>query len=160
MRGEPGYAHYYYSDILSQGSNQVFSWVAEAAAKRDNLHLACLEVLAAKVVHVPTPFLEQDFKASDSNLRQAALKVAIRNPQNGSVEIFSKCLKDPDEQIRALGGMGLGNYPVEESYAALAKGAADASWKVRLECAKSLKKLGKVELLKDQKMVQYVTDYD
>lgn len=160
MSREPGYAHYYYSDILSQGSTQVFSWVAEAAAKRDDLHLACLEVLAAKVAPVPTPFLEQDFKASNSSVRQAALRVAIRNPQKGSVEIFSNCLKDPDEQIRKLGGSGLGNYSVEESYEALLKGAADPSWKVRLECAKSLKKLGKIELLKDEKMIKYVTDYD
>lgn len=159
MHQELGYAHVYYSDILSQGSNQVFNWVAEVAAEHKALHLVCLEVLAGKTAPVATPFLNEDFQAKNAKIRQAALKVAIRNPQKGNEKIFSSCLEDPDEEIRILGSMGLGNYPVKEGYAALQKGASDSSWKVRLECAKSLKKLGKIHLLKDPEMVQYVLEF-
>lgn len=159
MSREPGYGKYYYSDLLSRGSFQVFLWIAEIAASNKRLHLICLEFFGMNLPTVPTPFLNADLKSEQPDIRKAALKLAIRNPQKGSIALFASCLKDSDEKIRSLGAVGLGNYAEKESYDTLREHSTDASWDVRFECAKSLQKLGRLDLIKDPEMTRYIKEF-
>ncbi len=159
MNREPGYGRYFYLDLLSQGSDQIFRWVAEIGEAIPELCVVSLEVFSLKTARVPIPFLQTSLKNSNPQIRIAALKVAIRNPQYGSVELFIECLDDPDEKIRVLGAKGLGNYSDQKSYLGLVKGGEDSSWVVRLECARSLKNLEQIKLLHDPQLIEYVSEF-
>ncbi len=159
MNQEPGYARYFYLDIISQGSSQVFQWVAEIAESHKELCLVCLEVFSIKTAPVPLSFLQKSLKSSDPEIQIAALEALIRNRQQGLIEIFLECLTSHNEKLRILGAKGLSNYPEEKSYLSLLKAEKDVSWAVRLECAKSLKILGQIKLLKDPQMVDYMLDF-
>jgi hypothetical protein len=159
MEQEPGYGRYYYADLLSQSTQRVFKWIVEIALTHPSLHLACLEVLAVNTVPIPMPFIKQDLQSKEEAIRLAALKVVIRNPQIGSISLFAECMEDSNEKIRILGGQGLGNYASNESIESLRRGLTDSSPFVRLVCAKSFKKLDKIDQVKDPLLKTYVEQF-
>lgn len=59
-------------------------------------------------------------------------------------------MDDSDENIRAIGALGLGQYKSKETISSLNNALKDESWKVRLEAVRSLKKLGQMDLLLQQ----------
>jgi len=154
-----GYNHYFYADILSQGSNTVFQLISQICQKRDHLHLTCLEVLAMQTAQAPLKFLAKDLKSKDPELKQAALKVAIRNPQEEWLDIFCLNLSDENEEIRRLAAIGLKNYPSSKSLKALKRGLHDESWQVQLASAISLKVLNHLDLIEDKELKKYVQEF-
>ena len=159
MQQEPGYENYYYSDMFSQGSQQIFQWIIEFANTYPKLRLQCLSVLKLKTSSIPPSFLNPDLNASDLKTKIAALEILVRNPSLGSVKIFASCFKDLNERIRVLGACGLGNFSTQESLSLLKNGYLDPSPLVRLECARSLKKLGKTNLLCDEELIEYIKEF-
>lgn len=160
MAKKQGYYHYFYADILSQGSNTVFDIVADMGTQYNHLHLVCLEVLAMQTAQAPLAFLTKDLKSKDTNLKLAALKVAIRNPQKQWLDIFCQDLEDDNEHVRELAALGLGNYHKTQSYQALKEGLNDPSSQVKLASAKSLKALGKLDLISDKALKSYVQEFE
>ena len=165
MSQETGYAHYRYRDILLHGSKNAFLWIEEIAEKkkRTSIHLACLEVLAGTTITLPLPFLEDDLASKNSNVRLATLKVLNRHPQKNSEKILFKCLKDPEEDVRAEAAIGLENFSSEETLKQLKIALKDSSIKVRLQAGTTLKKFGEVgrEILmhQDEKQSRDIAKY-
>lgn len=154
MALKKGYDHYYYRDVLLQGSKQVFAWIEEIAASQSDkaIHLACLEMLASKIIDLSDPFLQADAESNDPDIRLAAIKVYARNPQVKSFEILYPCLDDSREDIKAEACRGMENFISEKSLNKLKKNFQDEAWNVRLQSARSLAKmipLG-VDYLKEQ----------
>lgn len=155
MGRERRYGRWFYRDILLQGSMQSMLRLNQIAmdCKEIQMHHAALEVFAGKTVTFPIPYLEKYLASEDLNLRLAALKVLVRNPQFASAEIFMKYLGDPDDAIRAEAAKGLEAFSLDQkTYEKLETALEDPSWNVRFQAASSLKKMGKkgLEFLKQQ----------
>lgn len=160
MSIEKGYAHYYYRDVLLQGSQKVFAWIEEIAelAKNSQIHLAALEVLSGKTFMKQLSFLKRDLESNDAAIRLAAIKLFVRNPQKNCAEVMFNNIDDPKEEIRseAILGMeylvGMGFLSAEKGFNKLKKSLTDESWMVRMKAATTLKKMGEtgLEILNQQ----------
>lgn len=155
-----GYYHYFYADILSQGSSEVFKTIAKICAKKDHLHLACLEVLALHTCPLELNFLTKDLRSKQMSVKLAALKVAARHPQTRWLDILCLDLEASAESVRQLAAGALGSYSLEKSFKALKKGLNDSCWSVKLASAKSLKKLDKLDLIDDKSLKLYVREFE
>lgn len=155
MAKATSYFRLFYRDAFLQGSKQVFNWIQEAvlSEKDPNIHLACLEILSGITTAIPLSFLKQDLESKQFEVRLAALKVLVRNPQEASSTMLIEYLKDPKEEIRAAAALCLENFPTKKTLEELEKALCDESWQVRLNAAKSLKMMGEegLEILKGQK---------
>lgn len=140
MHQEPGYSHFFYRDLLVQGSNRV---IAELIVCGSNplLHETCLDVLSAKTWGLVIPFLQHDVEADDPTIRCLALRVLIKNPLPNSAEIFLQALQDPEEEVRIEATQGLANFPSLGHLDALEKALSDPSWLVQIGAARALKNL-------------------
>lgn len=150
MSTEKGYAHYFYRDVLLQGSRKVFEWIEEIAEKAETsqIHLASLEVLSGKTFMKQLPFLKRDLESNDTAIRFAAIKLFVRNPQKNCAEAILNSTDDSKEEIRseAILGMeylvGMGFLSAEKGFSRLNKALTDESWMVRMKAAATLKKMG------------------
>lgn len=159
MTKEVGYAHYFYLDLLSRSPRQIFTWVAEMASERRAWHLACLEILGTQTLSMPMPFLEEDLHSRNPQFRKAAFRVLLCNSHKGNVSNFIEGLDDPDEEIQTISAKGLGNHPTQQSIKALRKAIQQKSWPVRLEAARSLNKMGELELIDDSNLKEYIINF-
>ncbi len=141
MSAEPGYALYFYRDVLLQGSRNVFVLVVELASQ-PALHLACLDLLAAQSWGIPIPFLKDDLVSPHPRTRHLALKILIRNPLPDSAPVFLQAASDPDPYVRATAMNGLLLFPSDETLVVLEKGLSDPIWDVRVEAGRTLKRRG------------------
>ena len=146
MSKSQGYSYSFYRDIFLQNKfTELFKWVEELAANsKDEVHLACLEVLSGAAIIIHEPFLHQDLASSDPKIRTAALKVFAHNPQIDSLEVLSQFLKDPDDKIRAMAVYGLEFFASPGVIEKLTRALSDSSWRVRLQAAESLKTMGRI----------------
>jgi HEAT repeat protein len=153
MIAESGYARCYYTDVLLQGSTQVFSEIVRIATETPDpqMQLVCSEVLSKKTVPFPLPFLRAWLEEKNSQIRLQALKILLRNPQGNSGAFVIKSLDDPDEKIRTAAICCLEYFFSDAIVDRLEKFLSDSSWRIRLEAAKLLKKMGKTEILNRQK---------
>jgi hypothetical protein len=155
-----GYERFFYADLLSQGSGDVFYVISSTSLKNYKLHLAVLDVLSLETSQVQLKFLLKDLKSHDENIKIAAFKVAFRNPHDEWEDIFIKDMNHDNEIIRKLSAECLSKYPSKASFHALSKGLLDKSVSVKLASAKSLKVLGKSDLIKDQSLKKYVLEFE
>lgn len=160
MHLKEGYSHYFFADILSQGSNKIFQMISNVIKRKDENQLACLEVLALQTGQVPLNFLQEILQSKEEKIKIAALKVAIRNMQQEYQELFCQFIEDKNDMIRALSASGLGKFKDQKSCNALKMAVSDPSWCVRLAAAKSLKELDMIDLIKDRELKQYVINFE
>lgn len=160
MTQTEGYYHYLYADILSQGSSRVFDLIFKICQKKDHLYLACLDVLSRQTAQASLKFLSSDLKSKDLELKTAALKVAVRNPQEQWLDVFCHEISSSDVEIRQLAAQGLANYQNSKSYKALKAGLEDESWQVKIASARGLKILDKLDLIQDKDLKKYVQEFD
>lgn len=155
-----GYEHFFYADLLSQGSSDIFNIIADTSSKNHKLHLALLDILALETTQIPLKFLSKDLKSHDVEIKKAALKVACRNPQDEWHEILLKDMQNECDDIRKLAADCLSNYPEKKSIKALVNGLFDENFNVKLASARSLKLLDKADLIKDQELKNYVLEFE
>jgi hypothetical protein len=165
MSKEPGYARYFYRDLLLQGrSKEFFLWIETIALKTQDLgiQLACLDILADKTITLTLSFLHRDLESDNVSLRIAAVKVFARNPQKDSADVLLKSMEDPHPEIRAEAAYGLEYFATKESFEKLTQALRDETWTVRLQAAKSLKRMGRtgMEILKQQNAASHREAYD
>jgi len=164
MSVTPGYAHFFYRDVLVQGSAQVFQWVEELASeeKDPSIHLSCLEVLASKTMEIRQPFLKEDLKSDNLKIRLAAIKSYTYSPQYDHTDILFKFLQDPNVRIRTEAIRGLEFILTEQSYVELGKALKDDLWVVRFQAANTLKKMGRkgLDILNEQDRIKNKEAYE
>jgi hypothetical protein len=156
MSYDPGYARYFYRDLLLQGNSpQFFAWIKTIAFRTEDfrIHLACLDILANKTISLALPFLRQHLESNDLAIRLAAIKVFAHHPQTDSAEVLLKYFEDPHPEIRAEAARGIEHFATEESFEKLAQALMDEAWIVRLQAARSLRRMGETgwDILKKQK---------
>lgn len=146
MSREHGYAYYSHRDLLLQGRRDILEWIEELARneKDSAIHLVCLDLLSAKTLMIDPLILQKDINSLNPKIRLAALKVFAHNPQKNSLEVLSKYLEDPDEEMRTQAVYGLQYFASKENLEKLNKALCDKSWEVRLQAAESLKKMGRL----------------
>jgi HEAT repeat protein len=124
--------------------------------------LAILEIFAKKTVSCPIPFLQRDLQSDNPKIRETALKVLVRNPQKDSEKLLLKYLEDPQDEIRAEAASGLSLFVNDEVLLQLQAALKDPSWKVKIQAAASLKKMGEkgIAILKEQDSKLDKTSYE
>ena len=137
------------------GSSQVFQYIEKQALeeKDERTHLTCLDILSSKVFPVAHELLQRDIASTNSKVRYAALKIYARNPQKESEGILLEAMNSSELESRQEASYGLGLFSSELSLVALKKALGDPCMPVRLQSAKSLKKIGSkgIEILHQQK---------
>lgn len=147
MGRHEGYTNFFYRDLLiNRGSLLVFSWIEDMAYSDPDptIQLSCLEVLAGKSVVITKPILRRDLASDNEDIRLAAVKVYAHNPQKESASVLLECIEDKNPLIRAEAASGLSHFLSEEALQKLGKTLEDPVWKVRLQAALSLKRMGKI----------------
>jgi HEAT repeat protein len=145
MSDEPGYAHYYFRDLLLElESTKVLEWIEEFGLKETKrfTKIACLDLLSEKSHALTTPLLKEALASEDPLIRYYGIKVYARNPQTESRKILLEALKDPQEDIREEATRGLQYQEGDDVVEALKKGLDDPSWKVKVGAVRSLMKHG------------------
>jgi hypothetical protein len=160
MDRQKGYSYYFYADALSKGSPKVYEIISSMASKFNASHKSCLDVLSLKTSQVPLNFLNKDLRSKDSSIKIAALKVAACNPQEEFEDKLIKLSEDDDPTVRAYAVKGLANFSNRKSCKALQNAALDPEWSVTYLAARSLKSLGKSELIKDSKLKRYINEFE
>lgn len=143
-RTEDAYCKCYYRDLFLRGSYRVFQYIEEVSMeeKDTKVHIACLDILSAKIAPVNHELLQRDLLSSSSEIRNATLRVYARNPQKDSEKILLKAIESSEEEVRKEAAYGLGLFSSEASLIALKKTLEDLCLSVRLQAAESLKKIG------------------
>jgi HEAT repeat protein len=154
MSTESGYSYFFYMDLLSQSSQKVLELIAKAKQYR----LPSLAVLATKTIHIPLSNLEEDLRSKDPLIRKAAIKVLIRNPEQGVEALLLEALKEPDAEIRAAAASALQNYPSNLVQVSLESALKDQVWQVKIEAGKALKHLGLLK--KSCDIYEYITEFE
>ncbi len=146
----PGFIRYFLRDALQKGSRQVVAILAELASIQ-SLHLVCLQALSGQSLGIPLSFLEDDLENQDLEIRLLAMDLLSHNPTKNAVSKLIKCSKDPDERMRKQAVISLSSFGTKESIKRLQEILfEDDNLKIRLESAKSLKKLGRMDLLEEK----------
>ncbi len=164
MANEHGYARCFYLDHLLQASVKVLTYIGELALNSKDLktRFASLEIFAKKTVACPIPSLQRDLQSDDPKLREMALKVLVRNPQKDSEKLLLNYLEDAHEAIRAEAACGLSLFINAGVLLKLQQALRDPCWRVRLQAASSLKKMGEegIAILKKQDPKSEKTSYE
>lgn len=160
-----GFAHSYYRDLILQNlttKNALLIEKVAAECKEDAVHLACLNLLLGKTLDFSLPFLWDDLKSQNSDIRMAAIKLFVHHPHETGLPMYLKWLEDPNENIRIEAIKGIEYFPSPEIFNRLTNCLSDKAWKVRLQAAKTLKKLAPqgIEVLKAQTPTQNNTAYE
>lgn len=149
-----GYAHFFYRDILLTTSQQGFVWITELAEeeKDPSFHLGCLQLLFNKSIIAIPNYLKNDIQSPNSEIRLAAVKILVNNPQADTSHLLAELLKDPVPEIRSEAASGLQYFPNPEIFMKLEESLNDPVWIVRLNVALTLKKMGPkgLEILRNQ----------
>ena len=149
-----GYVYYMLCDILQKSSQNVLKMLVKDASE-PLLQKACLKVLATQVVTVPIPFLQKYLDSSDREDKLLAIEVLSHNPTQDAEKILLKFLEDPSVQKRAI--QGLGRVGAEEGIKRLqAILAKEEDQIIQVEAAKALQALGKLDLIRDTEIKEYV----
>lgn len=147
------YTQIYLKDIFLQGSNQVFVHIQKILehTKSREIQISCLHILASKQIPVNGPMITKGAHSTDAQIRLACITLHGNNPQENSEEILQRAILDPLDDIRKQACHGLVHYPAVKNQKLLEKTLSDTAWFVRLEAARSLKKMGKqgLVILKD-----------
>lgn len=157
MSDEPGYAHYYFRDLLLElESTKVLEWIEEFGLKEEKrfTKIACLDLLSEKSHALTTPLLEEALQSEDPLIRFYAIKVHARNPQKDSKKVLLKATRDPQEDVREEAIYGLQYQLGEEVVAVLKEALNDPSWKVKIAAVRSLLKHGE----KGAKVLEALTE--
>ncbi len=164
MSCEKGYARYYYRDLLLQGPTNITNFVKEIAESETDpaIHLACLELLTDKSIVIIPHYIKDDLESTNDSIRLQAAKIVARNPQKDTVSILTKCLGDSNSEIRAEATRGFHYFPTNEVFETLQQILSDPVWVVRLQAAKTLKKMGQkgLNILKNQDSLVNKIAYD
>lgn len=138
------YSKCFYKDLILQGSSQVFQYMEKVALQEPDkgIHLACLEILSAKVFPVDPELLQKDLISNDCEIRLAALKIYAKNPQKNSESVLLEAIESKELESRLNAAFGLSMFSSDRSLLALEKALHDICTSVRLQAAKSLKKIG------------------
>lgn len=145
MSEEPGYAHYYFRDLLLElESTKVLEWIEEFGLKEEKrfTKIACLDLLSEKSHALTTPLLDEALASEDSLIRFYAIKVHAHNPQKESKNILLHAVRDPQEDIREEAVYGLQYQLGPEVIGVLKEALNDPSWKVKIGAVRSLLKHG------------------
>ena len=150
MSDEPGYAHYYFRDmLLKMKSREVLEWIEEFGLRETKrfTKIACLDLLSGNSFQLTTRLLDDCLAADDEDLRYYATKVHARNPQKNSRSVLLKQMDDPDWKIREEAAYGMQYQYSNETTERLKKALIeDPVWKVKIGAARSLKKFGFEEM--------------
>lgn len=144
LKPQGSYARAIYLDQLTNGSSKVFEWIEELAdEERDNqVHLACLEILKSKEFVISRPFLKENLNSSNPEIRLATVTIYAHNLQHDSEATLLENLNDPDELIKEQAIYGLGYFNRKTNIDKLVLLLDDASWRIRVQAAYSLIRMG------------------
>jgi hypothetical protein len=162
MASVQGYVRYCDADILLQGSRVVFAEIVKMAKETKNrgVQVACAEILYKKTFAFPLLFVREWLNEKDPQIRLQALKILQRNPQEKTEESLLSALRDPDGAIRAAAICCLEHFPSLITTEKLEHYLSDATWDVRLQAARLLKKIGKTAVLKRQRKTDGIKAYE
>lgn len=157
-----GYARYYYTDLLLQGSKAVFSEILHIVTETQDpqMQLACAEILSRKTLSCPLPFVHKWLKDTNPHMRLQTLKILACNPQENTETFIFQALDDPDENVRVLAIGCLEHCDSEATTAKLKQYLSDARWSIRLQAALLLKKIGKTDILERQTQMDNAQAYE
>ncbi len=150
MSQHSGFTSCFFQDALQKGSIKVIAILVELASIQ-SIHLACLKALSGQSLGIPLLFLEKDLESKDLEIRLLAMELLSHNPTRNAVSKLIRCSKDPDERMRKQAVITLSSFGTQESVKRLQEVLLkDDNLKIRLEAAKSLQKLGRMDLLEEQ----------
>ena len=151
MNDHPGFVRLFFRDALQGGSKEVINILIDLASVQ-SFHCACLEVFSRQSFSVPFPFLEKDLASENLEVRILAIKILSHNPIKNTESILIACSKDLEVKIRHQAVLGLSNFVSPQGVKRLEEIVLNSfeCRKIRLEAAKALKKLGRVDILEKQ----------
>lgn len=147
-----GFVRCFFRDALQKGSKKVIDLLIDFSSIQ-SLHRACLEVFSKQSFSVSFPFLEKDLHSKNLNIRLLAISILSHNPTKNAINILIESSKDPEEKIRKQSILGLSNLVSDRGVKRLQEIVLDNfdSRKNRVEAARALQKMGKIEILENQK---------
>ncbi len=138
-------SHYAFLDIiLRNGSTKTFDWIKEQLATKinNNKKYLFIDILKNKFDRAILPFIKQDLKSSNNEIRLKAIKILLTIPEAQMDKLILPFLKDNYFLIRAEIIKNLPTLLKENADIHLKKALNDPEYWVQLSAALTLKKMG------------------